>query len=146
MLAHPCAKSALDNSGLLKQPPQEESKNMSDSEHIEGTIRDFFAATSTDEVAALSLADQVEMHGPMLPEPLHGEVAVREHLHQLAPFIKHTEVLELVIDRNSAAARTLTHSINGVELEGAYFFRIYQGQISRIRSLFDTRVLLAGGR
>ncbi len=118
---------------------------MSDSEHIESTIREFFAATTTEAAAALSLSEQVEMHGPMLPEPLHGEVAVFEHLKELAPFIKHTEVLEIVIDRNSAAARTLTHSIHGVELEGAYFFRIYQGQISRIRSLFDTRVLLAGG-
>jgi len=119
---------------------------MSDSQHIESIIRDFFTATTAGGKTELALAPQVEMHGPMLPEPLHGEVAVREHLEQLAPFIKHTEVLEIVIDRNSAAARTLTHSINGVELEGAYFFRTYQGQISRIRSLFDTRVLLAGGR
>jgi predicted secreted protein len=80
----------------------------------------------------------------MLPEPMHGAEAATEYLLQIAPFIAHTEILEIIIDRNSAAVRVLIHSINGVEVEGAFFFRIYQGQISRVRSLFDTRTLLAG--
>lgn len=119
---------------------------MSDSKHIESIIRDYFAAQTAAAIDALELSGNVELHGPMLPEPLHGEVAVREYLQEIAPFISATEILEILIDRNSAAVRALTHSINGVELEGGYFFRIYQGQISRIRNLFDTRVLMAGGR
>lgn len=119
---------------------------MSDSQHIESIIRDYFAAKTSAAIDALQLSGNVEMHGPMLPEPLHGEAAVREHLQQIAPFISRTEILETVIDRNSAAARVLIHAINGVDLQGASFFRIYQGQISRIRNLFDTRTLMAGGR
>ncbi len=119
---------------------------MSDSHHIESIIRDYFAARTAAAIDALEFSGNVELHGPMLPEPLHGEVAVREHLQQIAPFISRTEILETLIDRNSAAVRVLVHGINGMELEGACFFRAYQGQISRIRNLFDTRVLMAGGR
>lgn len=118
---------------------------MSDSQHIEKIIRDYFAALTTGADQPLELADGIEVTGPMLPEPMHGADAVNEYLQQIAPFIQQTEVLEIIIDRNSAAARVLIHSINGVELEGAFFFRIYQGQISRVRSLFDTQKLMAGG-
>ncbi len=118
---------------------------MSDSQHIERIIREYFAAVTAGSNQPLELADNIEVTGPMLPEPMHGAEAVGEYLGQIAPFIAHTEVLEIIIDRNSAAARVLIHSISGVETEGAFFFRIYQGRISRVRSLFDTRKLMAGG-
>jgi predicted secreted protein len=118
---------------------------MSDSQHIEKIIRDYFDAVSAGSGKKLELADNIEVTGPMIPEPMHGAEAAGEYLQQIAPFIRQTEVLEIVIDRNSAAVRALIHSITGVEVEGAFFFRIYQGQISRVRSLFDTRALLAGG-
>ena len=118
---------------------------MSDSQHIEEIIREYFAAITAGSDKKLELADSIEVSAPMLPEPLHGTEAVSEYLQQIAPFIRQTEVLEVVIDRNSAAVRVLIHSINGVEVEGAFFFRIFQGQISRVRSLFDTRALMAGG-
>lgn len=117
---------------------------MSDSQHIEKIIREYFAAVTAGGVQNLELAESIEVAGPMLPEPMHGAEAVGDYLQQIAPFISHTEVLEIVIDRNSAAVRALIHSISGVAVEGAFFFRIYQGQISRVRSLFDTRTLLAG--
>lgn len=115
---------------------------MSDVQHIEKIVRDYFATVASGEMGQLELASNIEVTGPMLPEPLHGVVAVQEYLQQIAPFISATEVLEIVIDRNSAAARVLIHSINNVHFEGAFFFRIYQGQISRVRSLFDTRGLM----
>lgn len=118
---------------------------MSDSQHIERIIRDYFAGITDGTVQKLELTGNVEVTGPMLPEPLHGSQAVHEYLLEISPFISATEVLEIVIDRNSVAARVLMRSINGVEIEGAFFFRIYQGQISRVRSLFDTRKLMAGG-
>ncbi len=118
---------------------------MSDSQHIERVIRDYFASITAGSGQKLALADNVEVTGPMQPEPMHGVEAVTEYLQQIAPFISQTEALEIVIDRNSAAARVLIHSITGAQIEGAFFFRIYQGQISRVRSLFDTRTLLAGG-
>ncbi len=118
---------------------------MSDSQHIERIIRDYFAAIKTGNVRQLELASNIEVTGPMLPEPLHGADAACEYLLEISPFISETEVLEIVIDRNSAATRVLIHSINGVEIEGAFFFRVYQGQISRVRSLFDTHALMAGG-
>ena len=118
---------------------------MSDSQHIESIIRDYFDALTAGSTQPLELADTIELAGPMLPEPMHGTDAVSEYLQQITPFIARTEVLEIVIDRNSAAVRALIHGIKGIEIEGAFFFRIYQGQISRVRSLFDTRVLMAGG-
>jgi hypothetical protein len=116
---------------------------MSDSKQIERTIRAYFAAGTQQEIAALALSRRIEMNSPMLPEPLHGDTAVREYVQQFTPFISRSEVLEIIIDRNSVAARVLIVSGNGVELEAAFFFRIFRGQISRIRSLFDTRLLLA---
>ncbi len=118
---------------------------MSDSQHIEKIIRDYFAAVTGGADQPLELADGVEVTGPMLAEPMHGAVAVKEYLQQIAPFISQTEVLEVIIDRNSAAARVLIHGISGIEVEGAFFFRIYQGQISRVRALFDTHKLMVGG-
>lgn len=118
---------------------------MSDSQHIESIIRGYLEAVTAGSGQPLELAETIEVAGPMLPEPLHGTDAVSEYLQQIAPFIARTEVLEIVIDRNSAAVRVLIHGIKGVEIEGAFFFRIYQGQISRVRSLFDTRKLMAGG-
>jgi predicted secreted protein len=118
---------------------------MSDSQHIERIIREYFAAITAGSEQPLELSAGIEASGPMLPEPLHGYEAVKEYLQQIAPFIRQTEVLEIIIDRNSAAVRVLIHSINGVEVESAFFFRVYQGQISRVRSLFDTRTLMAGG-
>ncbi|HKX57406.1 MAG TPA: nuclear transport factor 2 family protein, partial [Xanthomonadales bacterium] len=125
-----------------KRPGREQ--NMSDSQHIERIIREYFAAMTAGPEQTLQLTDQIEVSGSMLPEPLHGIAAVREHLQQIAPFISRTEVLEIVIDRNSAAVRVLIHSLNGVEVESAFFFRIHHGQISRVRSLFDTRTLMQG--
>jgi len=118
---------------------------MSDSQHIESIIRNYFAAIAGGSVQQLELANNIEVTGPMLPEPLHGATAVNEYLLEISPFISEAEVLEIVIDRNSVAARVLIHSITGTELEGAFFFRIFQGQISRVRALFDTRALMAGG-
>jgi len=118
---------------------------MSDSQHIERIIREYFAAMTAVSEQPLELSAGIELSGPMLPEPLHGFEAVTEHLQQIAPFITQTEILEIVIDRNSAAVRVLIHTINGACVETANFFRIYQGQISRVRSLFDTRKLLQGG-
>jgi hypothetical protein len=118
---------------------------MSDSQHIERILRRYFAARTQEQIDALEFADNIELHGPMLPEPLHGVEAVREYLAQVTPFIARSEVLEIIIDRNSAAVRALTVSITGAEFEGGFFFRIFQGQISRVRNLFDTRQLMAGG-
>lgn len=117
---------------------------MSDSQHIERIVREYFTAVTAGSDQPLQLADNVEVTGPLLPEPMHGAEAVSEYLQQIAPFISRTEVLEIIIDRNSAAVRVLFHSINGVEVEGAFFFRVFQGQISRVRSLFDTHQLLQG--
>ena len=119
---------------------------MSDSEHIEKIVRDYFTAIAAGSEQPLELSAGIEVNGPLIAEPLHGYEAVTEYLSQISPFIERTEVLEIIIDRNSAAARALIHSINGVQIEGAFFFRVYQGQISRVRSLFDTRKLLAGGQ
>src|SRR5690554_3404512 len=99
---------------------------MSDSQHIESIIRDYLDAVTAGPKQPLELAETVEVTGSMLPEPMHGTDAVSEYLQQIAPFIAQTEVLEIVIDRNSAAARVLIHGIQGVEIEGAFFFRIYQ--------------------
>jgi predicted secreted protein len=137
MLARPCAKTVFSN-----LPEAEGKQNMSDSQHIDRVVRGYFAAVASGATGQLELAPNIEVTGPLLPEPLHGVPAVHEYLLQIAPFISAAEVLEIVIDRNSAAARALIHSINGVEFEGAFFFRIYQGQISRVRSLFDTRGLM----
>jgi hypothetical protein len=107
----------------------------------EGLIR----ALASNDAAVVPLAGDVEYGGPLQPEPLRGEAAVREHLAAIAPFLSRVELKRALYDGDSAALVLDIESINGVDIEGTLFLRVGNEGIRDIRVYFDTGPLLRGG-
>ena len=97
-----------------------------------------------NDAALVPLGADVSHGGPLQPEPIRGETAVREHLAAIAPFLSRVELKRALYDGDSAALILELESINGVVIEGAQFLRIENGRIRDIRVYFDTAPLLRG--
>lgn len=117
---------------------------MSNRLQVETTILRFFESMNSDDVSGLPLADQVELHGPLTPEPVRGEAEVRNHLQQIAPFMLNVNTGKMIIEGNSAAVLAEFEGVNGIRLEGAYFLQVEDGKISDVKTIFDSRPLFAG--
>lgn len=117
---------------------------MSDRQKIEQAIALYVEAFNTDNTALIPLDDEVVLCGPMMPEPIEGELAVRQYLGEIVPFIAQMKLNMLVIEDASAAATVTFEGLNGVVIEGAYFFRFTDGRISYSQFFFDTSLLLKG--
>ena len=99
---------------------------------------------NSDDVSGLPLADQVELHGPLTPEPVRGEAEVRNHLQQIATFMLNVITGKMIIEGNSAAVLAEFEGVNGIRIEGAYFLQVEDGKISDVKTIFDSRPLFAG--
>ncbi len=84
------------------------------------------------------------MHGPMMPEPVRGEAAVRQHISDIAPFVARMDPRLTVIEGDTAAVIMEFKGLSGVVIEGAEFFRVKDGLIFSDQVFFDTRALLKG--
>jgi hypothetical protein len=118
---------------------------MNDKAAIQQVLEQFFTAIGTRDMSGLPLAGQVTYSGTMLPEPVEGADAVRNYMSTTAPFIQSLRIEETVIESDSAAVMVRYTGINGVRFEGCYFMDFDQGQIARIRTVFDSRPLMQGG-
>lgn len=117
---------------------------MSEREQIERVIALYVEAFNTENTDIIPLDEDVVVCGPMMPEPLQGEAAVRQYLAETAPFIARMKLNMLVVEDDMAAATMLFESVNGVAMEGAYFFRFSGGRICYIQLFFDTHRLFKG--
>ena len=117
---------------------------MSDRTDMERTISLYFEAINSNDASIVPLTDDVVMSGPMLPEPITGETAVRQHLADTAPFIARWIEKYSVIEGDSAAVILEFEGLNGLIMEGAEFFRIRDGKICDMQNFFDTRPLIKG--
>jgi hypothetical protein len=113
---------------------------------IEQAIARYVEAINTDNVDIIPLSADVVMCGPMTPEPIRGETAVRQHLGETSPFIARMELKISVIENNTAAVFMEFEGLNGVVIEGAYFFRFEDGLICLAQAFFDTRLLFKGAK
>lgn len=111
---------------------------------VEKTIRLFFEAINENEAGRAPLSPDVVMSGPMMPEPKHGEVAVRAHIGDIAPFIRRIDMLSLLIEGANAAVIVEFEGLNGVVIHGAEFFGVRNGLIRSNQVFFDTRPLFKG--
>jgi len=111
---------------------------------VETTVLRFIELINSDDVSGLPLAEQVELHGPLTPEPVRGQAEVRDHLQQIAPFILNANTRKVIIEGNSAAVLADIESVNGVHLEEAFFLEVEDGKIREVRTVFDSRPLFAG--
>jgi len=99
---------------------------------------------NSDDASKLPLSEHVEYVGILTPEPIRGEVDVRAHIQETAPFMLNITRGEIVIDGDSCAVLSDFEAVNGVQTEGAYFLEVTDGNISRIRAVFDSRPLFSG--
>ena len=117
---------------------------MNNREEIQDLVELYIEAMNNDEVDTIPLTDDVEFRGAMLSEPIVGEVAVREHLRQIAPFFN-TRLIYLIIENDTAAAMMDIEMVNGTNHQGAAFFRVRGGKICYDQAFFDTHRLFKGG-
>lgn len=119
---------------------------MTERKQIEQAIKCYIEAINSDNADIIPLAADVIMSGPMMPEPIHGETAVRLHLAETAPFIAQMSLKMTVIEDNNAAVIVGFEGLNGLVIEGAYFFRFTGGLICHEQVFFDTRALFLGAK
>ena len=117
---------------------------MSDRTAMERTIGLYFKAINGDDASIVPLADDVVLCGPMQPEPITGEAAVRQYIVDIAPFVARWVEKFSVIEGDSAAVILEFEGLNGIIIEGAEFFRVRDGKICHIQNFFDTRKLIQG--
>jgi predicted ester cyclase len=92
----------------------------------------------------LPLGDEASYSGNMLPEAAVGADAVRTYMSETAPFIKSFRIEEAVMEGRSAAVMVRYEATNSVHFEGCYFMDFENDQITRIRTVFDSRPLMRG--
>jgi len=117
---------------------------MSERQEIERAIGCYIEAMNTENPQIIPLAPDTEICGPMMPEPIEGEEAVRQYLGETAPFIARMTLKKSVIENDSAAVFVEFEGLNGVIIEGVYFFQFADGRICQIKVYFDTRPLIKG--
>lgn len=117
---------------------------MDDRRQIQQAVDLYFRAINENDAALVPLAGNVEMSGPMMPEPMSGEAAVRQYLADIAPFVARMEQKFTVIEGDTAAVILEFEGLNGVVIDGAEFFRVRDGKIWYDKLFFDTRPLLRG--
>jgi ketosteroid isomerase-like protein len=119
---------------------------MSERRDIEQAIASYIEAINTDNANIIPLAADAVMNGPMMPEPVHGELAIRQHIADTAPFIARIAVKTTVIENDNAAVVVVFEGLNGLKIEGAYIFRFAGGLICHVQVFFDTRFLYKGAK
>ena len=117
---------------------------MNSREEIAKIIDLYIEGVNTENVDMIPLTEDVEFRGPMLPEPIIGESAVREHLRQITPFFN-VNLIYLIVENDTAAVMLDMETVNGVKMQGAGFFRIRDGAISFDQGFSDTHRLFKGG-
>ncbi|NCF62232.1 MAG: hypothetical protein GWP58_05220 [Gammaproteobacteria bacterium] len=113
---------------------------------VEQAVSLYFEGVNTKNAGIIPLTDDVVLTGPMMPEPVSGEDAVRRHINDVAPFVTRMERKFTVIENDTAAVILEFEGLNGVVIQGAEFFRVREGKICLDQTFFDTRPLLKGAR
>jgi hypothetical protein len=117
---------------------------MEDRVQVEAAILKFFEALNIDDASDVPLAKDAEYHGMFSPEPVCGEIDVRDYIQQIAPFLLNEKYSKMIVEGGSVAVMAEFDSVNGHHNEGAYFFEVENGNIKRLRAVFDTRRMFEG--
>ena len=107
-------------------------------------IGKFFQALHLDDAAGVPLTHGVRYYGMFSPEPITGEIEVRDYIQQISPFMLNEKHGNMIIEGNSAAVTAEFDSVNGLHNEGAFFFKISDDKIDEVRVIFDTRRMFEG--
>jgi hypothetical protein len=119
---------------------------MNQKSELEKIIALFVEAINTDNASIIPLAADSSLRGPMMPQAITGEAAVRSYLDEISPFIARMELKRSVTDAETAALTVEFEGVNGVVIEGAFFFAILDGLIQQAQFFFDTNLLIKGAK
>jgi len=117
---------------------------LNDRSQTESIVGQFYEAMNSDDISRLPLAEDAEYSGALAPDTVRGKAAVRRHLQDTAPFILNIHSTRMIIEGGAVASLTELDIVNGMHVEGTYVFDIENGEIRRIRGIFDTRAFFAG--
>jgi len=117
---------------------------MSQTEQTRSFMRNYFDALNEQAVERIPIAGDCRYSGSMLAGTIRGADTVREHIGAVAPFIDRFEILRLVAEGPSGAVIVRLQGLGGKTIEGAVFFEVEDGQLTRLDNLFDTRQLVNG--
>ena len=117
---------------------------MSQTEQTRSFIRNFFDALNERVVERVPIASDCRYTGSMLAGKIRGADRVHEHLGVIASLIDRFEILRLVADGPSGAVIVQLQGIGSKTIEGAMFFEVEDGRLTRLDNLFDTRQLVNG--
>ena len=108
---------------------------------IEALARQLFEALRSADLSEVSLAEDAEFFGAMMPKAIQGADQIRTHLAEIAPFLRDIRVLEQVAGGDAIAVRAHFQAVNGRDFEGAVFLKCRGEALHELRFLFDTRPL-----
>jgi hypothetical protein len=115
---------------------------MTTTQDMQNAVTRLIEAMNNDGAGVIPLAEHVVYKSPLLPEPLVGHAAVREHIGEIAPFVSRYVLKRALFDGDSAALVVEVEGVNGIVFEGTEFLRFEGGRICDLRVYFDTRALL----
>lgn len=117
---------------------------MSQTEQTRSFIRHYFEALNEHAVERIPIAENCRYTGSMLAGTIQGADTIREHIGAIAPFIDRFEILRLVVEGPSGAAIVRLQGLGSKTIQGAVFFFVEDGKLTRLDNLFDTRQLVNG--
>ena len=117
---------------------------MEDRSQVEAVISKFFEALNIDDASDVPLAKDVKYYGMFSPTATCGESDVRDYIQQIAPFMENETYGKIIIEDGSVAVMAEFDSVNGLHNEGAFFFKVHDGQLTEVRVVFDTRRMFEG--
>lgn len=117
---------------------------MSQSEQTRAFILNYLDALNENATDRIPIAEDCQYKGSMLAETIRGAATVREHIAAIAPFIGQCEILRMVIEGGSGAVIVRLKGLGRRTIEGAIFFEVEDGQLTRMENLYDSRQLLDG--
>ena len=118
---------------------------MNDKAKMQELVELYISGINSNDLSNIPLTQTAVYTGSMLSEPVCGDMEIRNYLQETAPFVESLNCLRLVVEENAAVALVAFSGINGVQVEGTFFFDAIEGSLSEIRAIFDTRPLFKGG-
>lgn len=115
---------------------------MTTTQDMQNAVARLIEAMNNDGAGVIPLAEHVVYKSPLLPEPLVGQAAVREHIAEVAPFVARYVLKRALFDGDSAALVVEVEGVNGIVFEGTEFLRFEGDRICDLRVYFDSRPLL----
>ena len=105
----------------------------------------YFEGLGTGDVSRIPLGESVSFVGPMVPQAVRGEAAVRELLAEIAAGLRKMIAERILVDGEYSCApfELQVNDTSVPPISGVDCFRVVNGEIVEIEPFYDPRPLLA---